>query len=61
MFFLQEILKIEVYFNTFLYFLEEKNPLTVMHIQDLGIDISMFLVEWFYTLYSRAFSLEFSM
>lgn len=27
----------------------------------MGIDVSMFLVEWFYTLFTRAFSLELSL
>ena len=45
-------------FQNFFIFSGGKKP---NYLQELGIDISMFLVEWFYTFYTRAFSLEFSL
>ncbi|KAL4461444.1 hypothetical protein ABPG74_016068 [Tetrahymena malaccensis] len=48
--------KIKIYVKTFEYFLSQKYPNCLKHLQKLHIQSDIFLIEWFYTLYCRAFS-----
>lgn len=38
--------------------LKDKKPKIHKHLKELGVDCELFLIEWAYTLYSRAFSLR---
>lgn len=38
--------------------LKDKRPKLFKHMSDLGVDTELFIIEWAYTLYSRAFSLR---
>ena len=48
---------LDAYARTFEYFLREKLPKTVKHLEELKISTNYFLIEWFYTLFCRAFDL----
>ncbi|KAL4468939.1 hypothetical protein ABPG72_009759 [Tetrahymena utriculariae] len=48
--------KIKIYVKTFEYFLSQKYPNCLKHLQKLHIQSDIFLIEWFYTLFCRAFS-----
>lgn len=38
--------------------MKDKKPKIHKHLKELGVDCELFLIEWAYTLYSRAFSLR---
>mgnify|MGYP001954585608 CR=1 FL=1 len=38
--------------------LRDKRPKLYKHLKELGVDYELFLIEWAYTMYSRAFSLR---
>ncbi|KAL8438394.1 hypothetical protein ACSSS7_000243 [Eimeria intestinalis] len=46
---------VEVYFRSFDALLEERHPLLLQHLQDLGIQTDVFLVDWMYTIFTRCF------
>eukprot|EP01016_Furgasonia_blochmanni_P043546 TRINITY_DN5933_c0_g1_i1.p1 TRINITY_DN5933_c0_g1~~TRINITY_DN5933_c0_g1_i1.p1 ORF type:complete len:337 (-),score=57.15 TRINITY_DN5933_c0_g1_i1:62-985(-) len=50
--------KIEVYFKCFDHFLRDKSPNVFKHFQERDVTPDMYLVEWFYTLFSRSFTFE---
>jgi hypothetical protein len=52
------LFQIDAYFSTFIVLLKERNPNIVKHLENYGISKEVFLVEWFYTLYSRAFKMH---
>ncbi|KAL8455529.1 hypothetical protein Emag_000658 [Eimeria magna] len=49
---------VEVYFRTFDALLEERHPLLLQHLQDLGIQTDVFLVDWMYTVFTRCLPFE---
>ena len=50
--------RVKMIVNYFGEWLKDKRPKLHKHIKDLGVDTELFLVEWAYTMYSRAFSLR---
>jgi hypothetical protein len=53
-----EELKIKKIVSYFGECLNDKRPKLYKHMMDLAVDSELFLIEWAYTLYSRAFSLR---
>ena len=51
----KKIKKIISYFGECL---KDKKPKLYKHMKELGVDTELFLIEWAYTMYSRAFSLR---
>jgi len=51
-----KVVKIKVYLETFEYFLGKKHPNCVKHLKKHNISSDIFLIEWFYTLFCRAFT-----
>ncbi|KAL8272636.1 hypothetical protein Esti_003424 [Eimeria stiedai] len=49
---------VEVYFRSFDALLEERHPLLLQHLQDLGIQTDVFLVDWMYTIFTRCLPFE---
>lgn len=50
-----KIERVRLYVSTFDYFLSHKYPAVIKHLQRHSINSDIFLVEWFFTLFCRAF------
>jgi len=46
---------VSIYESTFNYMLKDRVPNVFKHLRDLKIQSEVFLIEWFYTLFCRAF------
>lgn len=51
------MIQISLYCKTFDHLLEDTVPWLFEQLSDLNINTEMFLIEWFYTFFGRAFSL----
>lgn len=50
--------QLEAYFKTFDFFLKERHPLVLKHFEKYSVTSDVFLIEWSYSLFCRAFPLN---
>ncbi|KAL8427120.1 hypothetical protein Efla_001401 [Eimeria flavescens] len=49
---------VDAFFRCFDALLEERHPMVLQHLQDLGIETDVFLVDWMYTIFTRCLPFE---